>query len=490
MNLKKSHIILILAGALLLGFIGAYTGVKLAQPDEGIMEQAATDDGSSIFGNGDHEMDDEIPGNMVKVSQAFSLIQNNYIEDIEDKQLIEGAIEGMLATLEDPHSSYMDIEMMSQFNEQIESSFEGIGAEVSMVNGVVTIVAPIKDSPAEKAGIRPNDEVLSVDGESLEGLNLNEAVAQIRGEKGTEVVLEIRRAGVSEPFDVTIVRDEIPVETVYHQVEEVNGKKTGIIEITNFSENTYTEFEEQLETLEQEGIEGLVIDVRGNPGGLLNVIEDILKQFVPEDIPYLQIEDANGNRTPYYSNLAEKKPYPISVLIDEGSASASEILAVAMKELGYDIVGHSSYGKGTVQQAVPLGDGSSIKLTTNKWLSPNGEWINETGVEPTIEVSQPDYYYTNPIIIDEPLEVDQSDEPIENMQIMLSGLGYDTGRTDGYFSEETKEAVEQFQQDNDLEVTGVVDEETAGLIEAKVVEHIRNGEDDAQLEKALEELYQ
>ncbi|NUJ33028.1 PDZ domain-containing protein, partial [Pseudoalteromonas sp. 2103] len=146
---------------------------------------------------------DQLPKDTEKVAQAFALIQDNYIEDIDDKQLTEGAIEGMLATLEDPHSSYLDVEMMDQFNEQIESSFEGIGAEVSMVNGVVTIVAPIKDSPAEKAGMRPNDEVLSVDGESLEGLNLNEAVAKIRGEKGSKVVLEIRRAGAKDPFDLT-----------------------------------------------------------------------------------------------------------------------------------------------------------------------------------------------------------------------------------------------------------------------------------------------
>ncbi|RKQ35565.1 S41 family peptidase [Oceanobacillus halophilus] len=487
MKLKKSHIIVILVGALLLGFAGAYSGVKLAQSDESSKEQAAADD-APIFSNNNNQAE-EMPGSMTKVAQAFSLIQNNYIEDVEDQQLIEGAIEGMLAKLEDPHSSYMDVEMMSQFNDQIESSFEGIGAEVSMVNGVVTIVAPIKDSPAEKAGIRPNDEVLSVDGESLEGLNLNEAVSKIRGEKGSEVVIEVRRAGVSEPFEVTIVRDEIPVETVYNKMEAVDGKKTGILEITNFSENTFTEFEEQLEMLENEGIEGLVIDVRGNPGGLLNVIEDMLREFVPKDIPYLQIEDADGNKTPYYSDLAEKKPYPISILIDEGSASASEILAVAMKEMGYDIVGHSSFGKGTVQQAVPLGDGSSIKLTTNKWLSPNGEWINEVGVEPTIEVDQPDYYYSNPILVEDTFKLDQSDEAIGNLQIMLNGLGYETGRTDGYFSEETEEAVKQFQNDNDVETTGIVDENTAGLIEAMVVEQIRDGKDDEQLGRALKELY-
>lgn len=485
MKLKTSHIILILVGSLLLAGIGAYTGVNLAHSQQDGTKNVSVGENSVLFGGKNAEAD----VNLDKVAQAYTLIQNSYIEEIEDKQLIEGAIEGMLATLEDPHSSYLDVEMMEQFNEQIESSFEGIGAEVSMVNGVVTIVAPIKDSPAEKAGIRPNDEVLSVDGESLEGLNLNEAVGKIRGEKGSEVVLEIRRAGVSEPFDMTIVRDEIPVETVYSKMETVNGKKTGVIEITNFSEQTFNEFEEQLNGLEKEGIEGLVIDVRGNPGGLLNIIEEILVLFVPKDIPYLQIEDADGEKTPFYSKLDEKKPYPISVLIDEGSASASEILAVAMKDLGYDVVGHTSFGKGTVQQAIPLGDGSSIKITTNKWLSPKGEWINEVGVEPTIEVSQPDYYYSNPIIIEETLELDQSDEVIENMQVMLSGIGYDTGRTDGYFNEQTEDAVKKFQSDHDMSVTGKVDEETAGMIQAKVIEHIRDGKDDKQLEKALEELY-
>ncbi|AXI10002.1 peptidase S41 [Oceanobacillus zhaokaii] len=482
MKMKKSQIILLLAAALVLGFAGAYSGVKFAQPE--IEGQPNT-----IVEESTGEKAKQSSGNLEKVTQAFALIKGNYLEDVEDTQLVEGAIEGMLATLEDPHSSYMDVETMSQFNDQIESSFEGIGAEVSMVNGIVTIVAPIKESPAEKAGLRPNDQVLTVDGESLEGLNLNEAVGKIRGEKGSEVVLEIQRTGASEPFAVTITRDEIPVETVYNKIETIDGKQTGILEVTNFSTNTAKEFSEQLTMLEEEGIEGLVIDVRGNPGGLLDVVEDMLEQFVPKDIPYIQIEDQDGEKTPIYSDLDEKKPYPISVLIDEGSASASEILAVAMKELGYDVVGQTSYGKGTVQQAIPLGDGSSIKLTMNKWLSPKGEWINEKGVEPTIDAKQPEYFYTNPIIIEEPLRVDHTGEAIANMQLMLSGIGYETGRIDGYFNKETEEAVKQFQADQKLESTGIVDEETAGMIEAKLIEKIRSGEDDQQLETALKEIY-
>ncbi|OZU88786.1 peptidase S41 [Virgibacillus indicus] len=491
MNLRKSHIVIILIGALLIGFIGAYAGGKLAQSGgQSEIQQQSSPAETGENDSSNSEAGSEVPKNVSKVAQAYNLIQQNYLEDVEDKQLIEGAIKGMLASLEDPYSTYMDVEMMDQFNEQIESSFEGIGAEVSMVNGTVTIVSPIKDSPAEKAGLRPNDQVLKVDDESLEGLNLNEAVAKIRGEKGSEVILQIQRPSVSEPFNVTIVRDTIPVETVYNKMETIDGKKTGILEITNFSEHTAEEFSEQLKMLENEGIEGLVIDVRGNPGGLLKVIEDILKMFVPKDTPYLQIEDQKGEKVPYYSDLSEKKEYPISVLINEGSASASEILAVAMKEMGYDVVGATSFGKGTVQQAVPLGDGSTIKLTFYKWLSPNGEWIHEKGVEPTIEASQPDYFYTNPIQIEETLKYDQSDEKIGNVQQMLSGLGYDTGRTDGYFSKETEEALQAFQEDNELSPTGEVDEETAGLIEAKVMEKVRSGEDDLQMDKALSELYQ
>src|SRR5699024_8265548 len=279
--------------------------------------------------------------------------------------------------------------------------------------------------------------------------------------------------------------DEIPVETVYSELNEEDGHKTGIIEITNFSERTADEFKEQLEQLENDGMDALVIDVRGNPGGLLDSVEDILEHFIPKDIPYIQIEDQSGQKEPYYTNLEKEKDYPITVLIDEGSASASEILAVALKEIGQKVVGMPSFGKGTVQTSLPLGDGSTIKLTFRKWLSPKGNWIHKKGVEPTVEVKQPDYYYTHPIQIDKPLEYDDAGEKIENIQLMLKGLGYDPIRDDGYFSKETEEAVKSFQHDHDLTVTGIIDEETAGLIEAQIIEKIRNGEDDQQLEKAF-----
>lgn len=489
MNFRKQQIIFVVFVALVFSGIGLYAGMTLSpspepQEGQGNISNNEKDINNKNTNNNEVEYED-----LEKVSQALKLIQEHYIEEVEDKDLIEGAIHGMLGILNDPYSSYMDDEMTERFTEQIESSFEGIGAEVTMINGKVTIVAPIKDSPAEASGLRPNDRILKIDHESIEGLDLNEAVEKIRGERGTEVVLEIERDGIAETFEVTIVRAEIPIETVFARIDESHGRKTGVLELTTFSQTTADEFFTELEKMEEAGIDGLVIDVRGNPGGLLNSIEDILRDFIPKDIPYIQTEDRTGDRIPFYSDLEEMKAYPISVLIDEGSASASEILAVAMKEVGYDVVGLNSFGKGTVQNAMPMGDNSTLKLTIYKWLSPEGNWIHEVGVAPTVEVRQPDYYYSNPVQIESPFKLDDNSSRIENIQIMLKGLGYDIDRTDGYFDQSTEKAVESFQGEKDLKVDGIIDEETASMIEADIIDKIRNKEDDLQLKKAIEVLY-
>lgn len=487
--MKKRYVVIALVLGILLGVGGAFTGYFfLSNGDddasdstiqERLLEQIMTQQSSM----------EENMGDMSKVLEAYSLIKDMYVEDVEDNDLIEGAIQGMLLSLEDPYSVYLDQEAMKEFNQQIESSFEGIGAEVSMVNGNVTIVSPIKDSPAEKAGLSPNDQVLKVDGESLEGLSLQEAVNKIRGEKGSEVTLEIKRPGVDEPLEVSIVRDSIPVETVYVDTKEQNGKKIGVIELTSFSESTAEEMKAELEKMEKAGIDGLVIDVRGNPGGLLPAAEGILEQFIPKDKPMLQIEDENGKKTRYFSKLAEPKEYPVAVLVNEGSASASEILAISLKEaLGYEVVGETTFGKGTVQQTIPMGDGSTIKLTRFKWLSSDGTFIDGKGVEPTVEQKMPDYYYTHPIQLeeDETFAFNDTSEQIKNIQIMLDGLGYDVGRTDGYYNKETEDAVKTFQADHDLSTSGEIDKKTAEVIETQVRERIRAGEDDLQMEKALE----
>ncbi|QSB49495.1 S41 family peptidase [Parageobacillus toebii] len=479
MNKKTTAILMALS--MLVGAGGTYAGMQLAAPDS---------DREITLVEPDKAATNDDEKELKKVEQAYELIKKRYVEKVDDDKLIQGAIQGMISTLNDPYSVYMDEETSEQFTESLDSSFEGIGAEVSMINGKVTIVAPIKNSPAEKAGLKPNDQILRVNGESLEGLDLYEAVLKIRGKKGTTVQLDILRPGVKEVIKVKVVRDEIPIETVYDSVKTYNGKKVGYLEVTSFSENTAKDFKKKLAKLESEHIDGLIIDVRGNPGGYLQSVEEILKQFIPKDKPYVQIEERNGDKQRFYSDLTKKKPYPIAVLIDKGSASASEILASAMKEAGgYKLVGETSFGKGTVQQAIPMGDGSNIKLTLYKWLTPDGHWIHKKGVKPDVEVKQPDYFHVSPLHIEKELSFDMNNEQVKSAQQMLKGLGFDPGRTDGYFSKETESAVKAFQKANKLPQTGKIDKNTAEVLQAKVMDAIRDDNNDVQLKTAMKVLF-
>jgi len=422
-----------------------------------------------------------------KVMQAYELISEKYVEEIEGEELLKGAIQGMLSALEDPYSVYMDKETTEQFTQSLGSSFEGIGAEVGMNNGKMIIVSPFKNSPAEKAGLKPNDEIIKIDEITVEGLNLHEAVLKIRGEKGTTVKLTVERAGHKEPLVFHVKRDEIPIETVFSTIEKKNGKNIGVIEITSFSENTAQDFEKELLKLEKEGMDGLVLDVRGNPGGYLQSVEAILHHFIPNTKPYIQIENRNGERQMYHSDLKEKKAYPITVIVDKGSASASEILAGAMKEAGgYDIVGETSFGKGTVQQAIPMEDGSNIKLTLYKWLTPDGHWIHQKGVEPTVEVKQPDYFKAPPLQVGHVLTRDMNNEQVQIAQLLLSGIGFETGRQDGYFDEKTATAVKAFQQVNELPQSGDIDAKTAEKINEHVQLERTKKENDLQLRTAIQ----
>ncbi|RBW71616.1 peptidase S41 [Bacillus taeanensis] len=423
-----------------------------------------------------------------KLEKTYNYISERYVKEIGEEKLLEGAIQGMVDVLEDPYSVYMDEKTAEEFMNSLDSSFEGIGAEVTMRNGRVTIVAPFKDSPAERSGLKPNDQIITINGESTEKLDLYEAVLKIRGEKGTVVTLGIERPGASDVIKVDVTRDQIPIETVYSDLLQSDGKKIGVIEITSFSSDTAKDFQAALKDLEQQGMDGLVIDVRGNPGGYLESVDAISKLLIPKDKPFVQIEDRDGKKERYFSANEEKKPYPIVGLIDRGSASASEILAGALKEAGgYDLVGEKSFGKGTVQQTIEMGDGSNLKLTMFKWLTPDGNWIHQEGIAPTVEVQQPDYFYANPLTVEEePLGYDMNNEQIQSAQLMLKGLGFDTGRTDGYFSKQTEEAVQAFQEKNELSVTGKIDEKTAGKLQELIIEEVRNKENDIQLQKAVE----
>ncbi|PMC36651.1 peptidase S41 [Bacillus sp. UMB0899] len=485
MNQKITALLMTLA--LIVGAGGMYVGLELTQtkpPQE--VEAVPT------FGNvfqAEEEQATEIEG-FEKFQQALELISTKYVEEVDQEELLEGAIQGMLSTLDDPYSVYMDKETAKQFSQALDSSFEGIGAEVGMSDGKVTIVSPFKGSPAEKAGLQPNDQIISINGENVEGLDLHETVLKIRGKKGTKVAIEVLRPNSKEKLTFDVVRDEIPLETVFGSTKDYQGKKVGYIEVTSFSENTAEDFKNTLSKLEKEKIEGLVLDVRGNPGGYLQSVEEILKQFVTKDHPYIQIEERNGDKKRYFSKLSKKKEYPVTVLIDKGSASASEILAGALKEAsGYDIVGVTSFGKGTVQQAVPMGDGSNIKLTLYKWLTPEGNWIHKKGVEPTIKVEQPELYQASPLQIEKTLVPDMNNEQVKTAQIALKGLGFEPEREDGYFGKGTETAVKAFQQTNELPISGKIDQQTANTLNQKVIEQRGKEENDVQLKMAIKALF-
>ncbi|WP_223592157.1 S41 family peptidase [Neobacillus bataviensis] len=479
--MNRKWIALLMTGSLLMGAGGTYAGMQFFENKQSssALEQALSPKNKAV--NSAAETAD-----LGKVEQAYELISNRYVEKVDNDKLVEGAIQGMLSVLKDPYSVYMNKETAQQFTQSLESSFEGIGAEVGMVDGKIVIVSPFKDSPAEKAGIKPNDQILKVDGKSVEGLDLNKATLKIRGKKGTTVKLEIARNGLKEPLTIEVKRDEIPLETVHASVKKQDGKKVGYIEVTSFSEDTAADFKKDLKALENDHIKGLIIDVRGNPGGFLESVGEILKEFVPKDKPYVQIQERNGDKRRYFSTISQKKDYPVIVLVNKGSASASEILAGSLKEAaGYQLVGETTFGKGTVQQAVPMGDGSNIKLTLAKWLTPDGNWIHKKGIKPDVAIKQPAIFGTHPLQVEKPLVEDMNNEQVKSGQEILDALGFAPGRTDGYFSSETKIAVKGFQQQYNLTPTGKIDSKTAAKLEEIAIKEMKKEKNDLQLQTAL-----
>lgn len=422
-----------------------------------------------------------------KLDTTYRIIDERYMQEVDRKKLIDGAIQGMLSALEDPYTVYMDPEQTGEFEQEVDSFFTGIGAEVSLDSGNVVVVAPIKGSPAERAGIRPRDLILTVNGESLAGLSLAEAVEKIRGPKGTQAKLQIKRDGQEKPIDLIVVRDEIDLETVYSEMLEGG---IGKIEIRQFSVHTVNSFRDQLAELEKQNLKGLILDVRSNPGGYLDGVVQIMHTLVPKGKLLLQMEDRDGNREELVSE-GPGRDYPMTVLMNGGSASASEILAAAVQQSGGGkLVGENSFGKGTVQSqfSEPYGDGSMLKMSIAKWLTPDGTWIHEKGVAPDVAVKQPDYFYVAPINRDKTLRLSDMGEDVRNMQIMLDGLGYSTGRKDGYFSAESVEALKLFQQKVNLKATGELNAETIERLENSVIELLVKPENDRQLQEAIRQI--
>ncbi|MEX1028699.1 MAG: S41 family peptidase [Paenibacillaceae bacterium] len=448
------------------------------EPQEGIANSVTNDNMSS------DEATELSEAEIAKIETVYRIINSKFMTKMDRQDVLNGAIQGMLAVLQDPYTTYMDPETSKQFEQEVDSFFTGIGAEVSLDNGKVVVVAPIKGSPAEKAGLRSKDIILSVNGESLEGLPLTDAVMKIRGPKGTQAKLEVQRADHTDSMELILVRDEIDLETVFSEMLE-DG--IGKIEIRQFSLRTVASFKEQLADLESKGMKGLVIDVRNNPGGYLQGVIEILDELVPKGKVTVQSEYRDAAPVKTISE-GPGRTYPMTVLINSGSASASEILAAAIQQSANGkLIGEKSFGKGTIQTQYDgqFTDGSLLKISIGKWLTPNGTWIHGKGITPDNEVKQPDYFYVSFINREKVWKLTDNNDDIKNMQIILYGLGFDPGRKDGYFNEQTQTALKLFQEKLKLSVTGELNVETIEQLEREIIQLMVKPDNDLQLQEAI-----
>lgn len=332
-----------------------------------------------------------------KFIDAYYTIIDNYYGDLDKEDLVNSAIEGMVGSVGDVYTNYSDSDTTTSFLETVEGTYEGIGCTIAQKQtGEIVIIDMFDDGPSAKAGLMIDDIILKVDDIDAEGKTTTELSDYIKNSKNKNITITVLRG--NEEKEINVVRDKVEVPTVTSQVLEKNNKKIGYLNISIFSSVTDKQFNTELQKLQKENIEGLIIDVRGNGGGYLSSVTNILNRILEKDKVIYQLKSKDKVEKKK-DTTKECLNIPIAVLTNTGSASASEILASAIKEsYGGYVVGTNTYGKGTVQQTMQLTDGSMIKYTVQNWLTPNGNWVNEVGLEPTDFVELSDEYYNNPTV--------------------------------------------------------------------------------------------
>lgn len=317
-------------------------------------------------------------------AEVLSQIQKHYVEEVKVKSLVQGAMRGMLSTL-DPHSAYMTPEMYKEIQVETKGEFGGVGIQIGVKDNRLTVIAPIEGTPAYKAGIKAGDFIVKVDDESTKDMTLLDAVQRMRGLKGTKVTLTVQREGTLDPLVFTLVRDTIKIESVRFKAIE---NTIGYIRLTQFQESSARDLSKALKQFQEQKLQALVLDLRNNPGGLLTAAVEVSEQFIGGGKLIVYIKGRDGRKDEYFSKAKEPlADYPMIVLVNEGSASASEIVAGALQDWGRAVVlGVTTFGKGSVQTILPLSDGSGLRLTTAKYYTPKGRSIQSTGITPDIVV--------------------------------------------------------------------------------------------------------
>jgi len=325
---------------------------------------------------------------------AWKIVEDEYtLDPLDYKKMVYGAVSGMVDSLGDPYTVFLNPEENKMFQQDMEGSFEGIGAEIGFKDKILTIIAPLKGSPAEKAGLLAGDKILKIDEKETSGMNIDEAVNFIRGTKGTKVGLTIGRDGLDKLKEIEIIRDTIVIKTVEWEMKE---DKIAYISISQFKLDTVNELDGQIDKILSNEPRGIILDLRNNPGGYLEISIEVASRFIDEGKTI--VTEDYGNRKDIHKASGSKRFYnlPIVILINEGSASASEIMAGALRcDSNAILIGKKTFGKGLVQELKQLKEGSALKITVAKWLTPDGVNINKDGIRPDIEVDLTEEDYKN-----------------------------------------------------------------------------------------------
>ena len=327
--------------------------------------------------------------------ETYDTIMKDYYKSVDSNTLIEGAINGMLGSLDDEHTMYFDKKSKEAFDAELSGNYYGIGAQIQLTGeGTIRITKVFNDSPAEKAGLKAEDVFVSVDGVSVEGKSATEVANMLKSSTVKTSKIVIKRDGNEISFDVT--KENITLFSVSSEMLKNNNKNIGYLSVSIFGQKTYSQFKDALLKLESQDMDSLIIDLRGNTGGYLYTVTNMLEEFVGKDNIMYQIQSSSGVKK-YKSSKETSRKYKIVILVDENSASASEIMAASMKEnYGAVLVGKTTYGKGTVQTTKDLSNGSMIKYTIEKWLTPNGKNIDKEGITPDYDVNIGDSYSNSP----------------------------------------------------------------------------------------------
>lgn len=319
-------------------------------------------------------------------SEVLNQVQRHYVDETKTKELVQGAIRGMLSTL-DPHSAYMTPEMYKEMQVETKGEFGGVGIQIGVKENRLAVIAPIEGTPAQRAGIKAGDFIVKVNDETTKDLTLMDAVQKMRGPKGTKVNLTIQREGTPDPLQFTLMRDTIKIESVKSKIID----NLGYVRLTQFQEATGRDLAKAIKQFREQKVQGAILDLRNNPGGLLTAAVDVSEQFLPNGKLVVFTKNREGKKDEWLAKSKDQMDeLPIIILVNEGSASASEIVAGALQDWGRAvIVGTTSFGKGSVQTILPLGDGSGLRLTTAKYYTPKGRSIQSTGITPDIVVKLP-----------------------------------------------------------------------------------------------------